>query len=108
MVAEKIKEYLDEKGIKQRAVAEKAGMTDELEVSVDYGSVCQLINKVMTENTYKLINKGDNIFESELLALDENETTIDLHIGHYSQIFKIKINTGGQVDDILGDMGIEI
>ena len=29
MVAKKIKEYLDEKGIKQRAVAEKAGMTDQ-------------------------------------------------------------------------------
>lgn len=63
---------------------------------------------IYNENTYKLINKGDNIFESELLALDENETTIDLHIGNYSEYFKIKINTGGQIDDILGDMGIEI
>lgn len=34
---------------------EKAGMLDELEYSVDYGSVCTLIHETMTQNTFKLI-----------------------------------------------------
>lgn len=35
----------------------KAGLTDELETSTDYGAVCHLINRVVTENTRKLIEK---------------------------------------------------
>lgn len=34
---------------------EQAGITDELTYSVDYGSVCELIKKIMTEHVYQLI-----------------------------------------------------
>ena len=34
---------------------EKAGLSDELELTEDYGKVCELITKIMTENTFKLI-----------------------------------------------------
>lgn len=34
---------------------EKAGMSDELACSVDYGSVCTLIQETMTQNTFDLI-----------------------------------------------------
>lgn len=33
----------------------KAGITDALELSVDYGKVCQFINEFMQKNTFKLI-----------------------------------------------------
>ena len=33
----------------------KAGITDALELSVDYGKICQFINEFMQKNTYKLI-----------------------------------------------------
>ena len=80
---------------------EKAGMTDELEVSVDYGSVCQLINKVMTENTYKLIETAaQNVAEAILLEYElvksvdievrKPEAPIDMEFGSVS----VKINRG--------------
>ena len=48
---------------------EKAGMLDELECSTDYGSVCALIEKVMTENTYKLIETAaQSVAEAILLS----------------------------------------
>lgn len=34
---------------------EKAGMTDDLSCSVDYSKVCAVLERVMTDNTYKLI-----------------------------------------------------
>lgn len=59
-------------------------------------------------NSYKLINKGNNIYESERMPLEENECTLDLHIGDYSEILKITVNTGGHMDDMFGDMGIDL
>ena len=47
---------------------EKAGISDDLEESVDYSKVCALIYKVMTENTYKLIETAaQKIAEAILL-----------------------------------------
>lgn len=47
--------------------AEKAGFSDNLEESVDYGAVCKLIEKVMTEKTYKLIETVAQKIASEIL-----------------------------------------
>lgn len=59
-------------------------------------------------NTYRLTNKGNNIFESERMPLEEDICELDLRIGDYSEILKITVNTGGHMDDMFGDMGIDI
>lgn len=59
-------------------------------------------------NTYKLVNKSGDIYESERMPLQDDVCTLDLHIGEYNKIFKIKVNTGSQMDDMFGDMGIDI
>lgn len=46
---------------------EKAGLTDELEYSVNYAEVCSLIEKVMTENTFKLIETAAQTIAAEIL-----------------------------------------
>lgn len=80
---------------------EKAGRTDNLDVSVDYGSVCQLIKKVMTKNTYKLIETAaQSIAEAILLKyglvksvdieVRKPEAPIDMEFGSVS----VKINRG--------------
>lgn len=38
--------------------ARKAGQTDNLSDSVNYGEVCRLIDRVMKENTFKLIERA--------------------------------------------------
>lgn len=54
--------YLDTRG---------AGKSDSLEKSVNYADVCALIQRVMTENTYKLIETAaEKIAESILLSCD--------------------------------------
>jgi dihydroneopterin aldolase/2-amino-4-hydroxy-6-hydroxymethyldihydropteridine diphosphokinase len=46
-----------------------AGMSDMLEKSVNYADVCELIEKVMSDNTYRLIEAAaEKIAESILLA----------------------------------------
>ena len=80
---------------------EKAGRTDELEASVDYGSVCQLINRVMTGNTYKLIETAaQSIAEAVLLEYElvesidvevrKPEAPVDMEFGSVS----VKIHRG--------------
>lgn len=47
----------------------KAGQTDELEYSTNYGEVCYLINRIMKENTWKLIETvAENVAEEILLT----------------------------------------
>ncbi len=46
---------------------ETAGMTDNLDESVNYGLVCELIHKVMTKNTYKLIETAAQKIATEIL-----------------------------------------
>ena len=55
---------------------------------------------------FRLISKGNNLFESEPLELKEKETAIRLYIGEYSEIKNIKINIGSKEDDLFGDMGL--
>lgn len=46
---------------------EKAGFSDSLEESVDYGAVCKLIERVMTENTCMLIETVAHKIATEIL-----------------------------------------
>ena len=47
----------------------KAGQTDDLEHSTHYGEVCYLINRIMKENTWKLIETvAENVAEEILLT----------------------------------------
>lgn len=45
----------------------KAGMTDELEKSADYGEVCRFIDSHMKNHTYKLIERAAESLAEELL-----------------------------------------
>lgn len=46
----------------------KAGISDDLEASVDYGDVCHFITKYMKEHTYKLIETvAENLAEALLI-----------------------------------------
>lgn len=45
----------------------KAGMTDELEDSIDYGMVCHEISDFLQEHTYKLIEKAAEALAEHLL-----------------------------------------
>lgn len=45
-----------------------AGETDALEDSVDYGAVCHLVNRVMQENTFKLIERAAEVVAESVLA----------------------------------------
>ncbi len=58
----------------------KAGVNDALEFSVDYGSVCHMINKFMQENTYKLIETvAEKLAEMILLTFDlVSQVTIEV------------------------------
>lgn len=59
---------------------ENAGITDNLEYSVDYGSVCNLIKKVMTENTYKLIEAAAQAVAVSILKTYELVKSVDIEI----------------------------
>lgn len=59
---------------------EKAGISDELEHSTDYGSVCQLIGKVMTENTFKLIETAGQKTALEILKNFPLIKSVDIEI----------------------------
>lgn len=47
--------------------ARKAGQTDNLEDSVNYGEVCHLINRVMKESTFKLIERVAEVLAQAIL-----------------------------------------
>ena len=46
---------------------EKAGLTDDLECSVDYSQVCRVIEEVMTGNVFKLIETAAQRVAEEIL-----------------------------------------
>jgi len=58
----------------------KAGKTDQLEHSTHYGEVCHLIKKVLTENTYKLIEKVAEEVAREILRQYPLIIGIDLEV----------------------------
>ena len=89
---------------------EKAGISDDLEDSVNYGTVCELIGRVMTENTYKLIETAaQSVAEAILREYDlvhsvdieirKPEAPIDMEFGSVS----VKINRGWH--DVLVALG---
>lgn len=80
---------------------EKAVVADDLDKSVDYSCVCALIEKVMTQNTYKLIETAaQNIAEAVLLNFElvksidievrKPEAPIDMEFGSVS----VKLHRG--------------
>lgn len=60
--------------------AEKAAINDELELSVDYGSVCKLIKEVMTKNTYKLIEAAAQAIAMEILKQFKLVSSVDIEV----------------------------
>ena len=48
--------------------ASAACRTDALEDSVDYGAVCHLINRVMNESTFKLIERAAEVVAKSVLS----------------------------------------
>lgn len=72
--------------------AERAGLTDDLEASVDYGAVCRVIEKATTEKTYKLIEaaaqnvalavlKSSPLIERVDIEFKKPEAPIDMEFG---------------------------
>ena len=74
---------------------EKAGLTDELEHSVDYGMVCGVIKEAMTQQTYKLIEaaaqavavavlKSSPLIVRTDIEIRKPEAPIDMEFGSVS------------------------
>lgn len=59
---------------------ECAGMTDELEYSVDYGSVCSLISDVMTRNTFRLIETAAQSIAEAVLTSFSPVQSIEVEV----------------------------
>ena len=59
---------------------EKAGISDNLEESVDYSKVCELIYKVMTENTYKLIETAVQKIAEAILLKFSLVKSVDIEV----------------------------
>lgn len=60
--------------------AREAGKKDDLELSTDYGEVCHFIEKIMKENTYKLIETVAEKVSQEILLRFENIKALDMEI----------------------------
>ena len=58
----------------------KAGVSDSLEDSVDYGSVCHMIKKEMEENTFKLIEAVAEHLAKKILTFDEKIQKTEVEI----------------------------
>lgn len=59
---------------------EAAGISDELERSVNYASVCEVIKKVMTENTFKLIETAAQTVAVQILGQFELVKEVEIEI----------------------------
>lgn len=59
---------------------ERAGILDELAYSVDYGSVCKLIEEVMTKNTYRLLESVAQAVATAILCHYKLVNSIDIEI----------------------------
>lgn len=92
---------------------ERSGISDDLDESVDYSKVCKLIEKVMTENTYKLIETAaqkiaENILREFVLVksvdieVRKPKAPIDMEFGSVS----VKIHRGWH--DVLVAVGSNI
>lgn len=59
---------------------EKAGMTDDLNCSVDYSKVCEVLEKVMTENTFRLIETAAQTAAETVLREFELVREVDMEV----------------------------
>lgn len=59
---------------------EKAGISDSLDDSVDYSKVCSLIERVMTENTYKLIETAAQRIAEAILTEFKLVNSVDVEV----------------------------
>lgn len=59
---------------------ELAGISDELVYSVDYGSVCKLIEEVMTKSTYQLIESAAQAVATAILCNYQLVNSVDIEI----------------------------
>lgn len=59
---------------------EKAGMSDDLERSVDYSKVCALIENVMKNNTFKLIETAAQTIAEEILLNHPLVSSVDIEV----------------------------
>lgn len=59
---------------------EQAGITDELAYSVDYGSVCELIQKIMTQRVYKLIETVAQTIATAILCNYKLVKSVEIEI----------------------------
>ena len=58
----------------------KAGLTDDLTLSVNYGTVCHQITEFLTENTYKLIERASEELARYILVSNPLVCEIDVEI----------------------------
>lgn len=71
----------------------KAGMSDELKYTIDYGAVCEFMHKFMQENTYNLIETAaEQLAQALLLKFDLLET-IMLEIRKPSAPINLEFNS---------------
>ena len=59
---------------------EKAGMRDDLSCSVDYGKVCELLGKVMTDNVFKLIETAAQTAAEAILREYSLVKAVDIEV----------------------------
>ena len=58
----------------------RAGLTDNLGLSVDYGSVCNFINSYMKDNTFKLIETVAENLAHEILIKYQDISEVSIEI----------------------------
>ena len=76
----------------------KAGVTDELTDSTNYGEVCSYITDFLTQNTYKLLEAAaEQLAEAALDELDSADSwsTFDLFGGGLLVRFPLRLNVFG-------------
>lgn len=59
---------------------EKAGMRDDLSCSVDYGKVCELLGRVMTDNVFKLIETAAQTAAEAILRKFSLVKAVDIEV----------------------------
>lgn len=57
-----------------------AGKTDDLEASIDYGTICQTITRFLKEHTYNLLERAAEMLAEDLLLHTKGLSSIQLEI----------------------------
>ena len=58
----------------------KAGKTDDLEASIDYGTICQTITRFLKQHTYSLLERAAEMLAEDLLLHTKGLSSIQLEI----------------------------